>query len=190
MDRRNRDHNQNNNYGLDYSRYERYRNEDAQDHRARNLTDQFEQEYQQHHRFDANNRYRQQEQGGRLGSAYDQYRREEGGFRDHGNYNNSQNRRNNHDGNRNYSNNFSRDRDRYSTYQDNFRGEQRIGRNDQNDEHRSNQELRGNIRQGYGNSSFDSTSDRFNTLNSDDSKGTYQDEQAYYLRNRDGYRSS
>lgn len=191
MDRRNRNYNNNENHILDESRYENYRNDNAYNQNRRNLTDQFEQEYQRHHRSDDHNRYDQYERHdqGRIGSAFDQYRREEGGFRDHkDDY--SQNQRNDRDGNRNYSNNFSRDRDRFSNYQDNFRGDQDIDSSSQNYDSGRNQELRGNIRQGYGISSFDGTSDRFNTLNSEDRKGTGQDEQAYYSGNRDGYRSS
>ncbi len=48
----------------------------------------------------------------------------------------------------------------------------------------------GNIRQGYGISSYDGTSDRFNTLNSEHRYGSNQDEQAYYSNDRDGYNRS
>ncbi|TPE42960.1 hypothetical protein [Pontibacter mangrovi] len=46
MDRRERDRYDRNAYGLDYDRYEGYRNDDTHYHHARNLTDDFEQHYQ------------------------------------------------------------------------------------------------------------------------------------------------
>ncbi|MFC6998008.1 hypothetical protein [Rufibacter roseus] len=89
----------------------------------------------------------------------------------------------NHD--QRYTNNYSRDRDQFGNqYQDNFRHDPTLTRGGQDED------LLGNIRQGYGISSFDGTSDRFNTLNSPHRYGTQQNEQNYLSGDRDGYRSS
>ncbi|MCC9168603.1 hypothetical protein [Pontibacter harenae] len=69
----------------------------------------------------------------------------------------------------------SRDYDMEHNYYDNLRGDQ--GR-------------LGDIRQGYGISSFDGTSDRYNTLNSMQRERNAQENQAYLSGRRDGFRST
>lgn len=166
MERYNRDRYDNSGYGQN-NRYGR-----EQDGRSyRNMQDQFEKDYQRdrnprqdddRHHYNQNRGYNQnQNYGGN-------YRRDESGLS-------------------RYSNNFSQDRDRYSNnnYQSDFRNDPSYYRRD-----RSDNELRGNIRQGYGISSFDGTSDRYNTLDSEHNRGGAGDEQAYYSGARDGYRST
>ncbi|MBC3538750.1 hypothetical protein ACFSC6_20090 [Rufibacter sediminis] len=84
-----------------------------------------------------------------------------------------------------YQENYSQDQDRFGeTYQQDFRHDPTLPRGGQDDDRL------GNIRQGYGISSYDGTSDRFNTLNSEHRYGYRQDEQAYYSGDRDGYNRS
>lgn len=185
MNRRDRDRNE---YGQDYNGYDGYDRDDAHYHSARNLTNEFEQDYQRHrgHRNDDRDRYRQDSSyhEGDMGGAYEQYRREDRGNRDQ-----SDNQWVDRDRNRNYSGNFSRDRDRFNHYQDDFRGDQGINRRDREYDSDRNQEQRGNIRQGYGISDYDGTSDRFNTLNRDDNRRTWgEPEQNSGLG--DGYKGS
>ena len=74
-----------------------------------------------------------------------------------------------------YGNSRSRFDDRDTSYAADFRG---------------NENNQGNIRQGYGISSFDGTSDRYNTLNSNQRDNNMQEEQPYYSGNRDHLRST
>ncbi|WP_205502247.1 hypothetical protein [Rufibacter psychrotolerans] len=84
-----------------------------------------------------------------------------------------------------YQHHHSRNQDQFGdTYQDNFRRDPTLPRGNEDED------LMGNIRQGYGISSYDGTSDRFNTLNSEHRYGAHQDEQAYYSGDRDGYQST
>ncbi|RNI29201.1 hypothetical protein [Rufibacter latericius] len=100
-------------------------------------------------------------------------------------YGNSTQYRTDRNGHHPYQSNYSHDQDRFGqTYQDDFRNDPTLPRGGEDDD------LMGNIRQGYGISSFDGISDRFNTLNSEQRYGSHQDEQAYYSGDRDGYNRS
>ncbi|GHA74611.1 hypothetical protein [Pontibacter akesuensis] len=172
MERYNRDRYDNSGYRQD-NRYDRER--DGRSYR--DMQDQFERDYQR------NNTYRQEGSGDR----YSQNR----GYNDDRDRSYGGNYRRDENGFGRYSNNFSQDRDRYSStsYQSDFRNDPTYYRRD-SDNYRGDNDLRGNIRQGYGISSFDGTSDRFNTLDSEHNRGGAGDEQAYYSGARDGYRST
>jgi hypothetical protein len=134
----------------DYDRYDyesddnTYPRNDEHYHRARNLTNEFEQEYRSHHPGD-----------------YDRGRRDDSGYRSH-----ADDRRQGWERNR-YSTG-SHDRDRRHDWD---RGQERSG----------------SIRQGYGISDYEGTSDRYNTLNSDQNRWN---DRSDYSRSREGDRGS
>ncbi|WP_299824824.1 hypothetical protein [uncultured Pontibacter sp.] len=181
MDRRDNDRYDRNDYGS----YEGYRN-DEHYHGARNLTDKFERDFQRERGYTdygrSGNIPRSYHEGD-MGDAYERYSRQ-----GRGSYRSSQPdyQQNDRDRNRNYSDDFSQERNRYSNYQDDYRSYQGMGNRDRD----SGQDMRGNIRRGYGISSFDGTSDRYNTLGSSQNRGSSEGDQAYYAGNRDGFRSS
>ncbi|PRY10146.1 hypothetical protein CLV24_11563 [Pontibacter ummariensis] len=182
MDRRYRDLNDRTRPGLDYDRYQRSDRNDDTYYNARHLDEQFERDYQRERGgwHDTRSQYPNSYQNDRRDS-FGQDWRERDSFRNDFGY-----QRNDRDRERNYSGNFSHDRDRYSSYQDDFRGDQGLYRGDRD----RDESLRGNIRQGYGISSYDGTSDRFNTLDSDRNREGAGDDQVYYSGDRDGYESS
>lgn len=183
MNRQDRDRND---YGADYGRYEGYRN-DEHYHAASNLTNQFEREYQRGRGHEDEDRYQptRSYHEGSSGGDYDQNMRDRGSFSDR-----SWDQGYDRDQNRTYSGNLNRERDRYSNYQDDYRSYPNVDRSDRdrNQGRRSNIE-QGNIAQGYGISSFEGTSDRYNTLNSDQNRGG-RNEQSYYAGAGGGYSGS
>ncbi|WP_266204948.1 hypothetical protein [Pontibacter kalidii] len=174
MNRQERDRYGNNNYGPDYGGYEGYSN-DSHYHSARNLTDDFERHYRGGD-YERNSRIRSYHEGD-MGDAYERRRRGEDSFRGNSGY-----PRNDWSQNSRYPENSSHDRDRFRNYQDDYRGYEDSRDNDRG--------LRGNIRQGYGISSYEGTSDRYNTLDSTRNRGGSGDDQPYYPGTRGGYRSS
>ncbi|WP_439882640.1 hypothetical protein ACSX1A_05605 [Pontibacter sp. MBLB2868] len=163
MDRRDRNRYDRNDYGLDYDRYEGYRN-DEHYHSARNLTDKFERDYQRERGYTPDDRDRipHTYHEGNMGNAYEQYRRDEGGFRDHNKDNwNSRN------SNQNYGGNYSGNRDRYDSYR----------ANRSNDEDRMWRD-RAISREQRGNMGYD-VSDRNSSYNRYDDRST-GDNQDYY----------
>ncbi|MFD3001842.1 hypothetical protein ACFS7Z_15820 [Pontibacter toksunensis] len=91
-------------------------------------------------------------------------------YRDNDNRSNRNGFRGDNDRGGRFRNYRSNDEDRDTGYAKNFMEEQR---------------REGNIRQGYGISSFDGTSDRYNTLNSDQGGNNMQEAQPYYSGSRD-----
>jgi hypothetical protein len=173
MDRRERDR-------YDYGSYEDYR-DDAHYHSARNLTDEFERGYRagrSHRDEDRDNRVRSYHEGD-MGDAYERRSREENSFRSNSD---SDYRQNNRNQQRSYPENMSRDRDRFSNYQDDYRSYQGMDRSDSMDNNRS---LRGNVRRGYGISDYEGTSDRFNTLNSNQYSSGSRNNQSDYSGSRE-----
>ncbi|MCX2740910.1 hypothetical protein [Pontibacter anaerobius] len=137
MDRRDRDRDY-------YGPYEGYNRSDEHYHAARNLTNEFERDYQRHrgHWEDDRGRYRAEHtyHEGDMGDAYERLRRED---RDYSGYAGSQ--QNDWDRNRGYGGSFSRDRD----YQEDFGRDRDYG----------------NRRQGY------NTSDRSGAYNRNENRG-------------------
>ncbi|OKL38697.1 hypothetical protein [Pontibacter flavimaris] len=174
MDRRERDRYENNNYGPDYSGYEGYGN-DSHYHSARNLTDEFERHYRgdDYGRTSPTRSYHE----GDMGDAYERRRRDDDSFRGNSGY-----QRTDWSQNRSYPQSMSRDRDRFSNYQDDYRSYE-----DRNSGSRDNDR---NLRQGYGISSYEGTSDRYNTLGSSRSRGGSGDDQSYYSGRGDRYSSA
>ncbi len=130
---------------------------------------------------------------------YDWDRYDNGGYRNEDSYNDQpfnwheQYRRDGFE--RGYYNNRNHEQEsgpvHFRNYRSHHNDRDQYRRTDYRDDYRSgNPELMGNIRQGYGISGYDGTSDRFNTLKSEHRMGDAQDEQPYYGGNRDGYRSS
>ncbi|GAB3202386.1 hypothetical protein ABID22_003894 [Pontibacter aydingkolensis] len=158
MDRRNRDRYENDNYGREYGGYEGYNN-DEHYHSARNITNEFERDYRSErshhnddrHRYNPDRTYHE----GDMDGMYEQRRRERDDFRANSGY-----QQNDWSQNRSYPESMSRDRDRFSNYQDDYRSYRSMQNRDRG------QQQRGNMRQGYGISDFGGTSDRYNTLSS------------------------
>lgn len=178
MDRRYSDFNDWNTYRNENRRYEGYNRNDG-----RNVTNQFERDYQRErgHR-NGNDSYPSQyrpSEDSRYG-ANDRYRGDDRSYGSRGVY-----QRHDRDQDSTYSDNFSRDRDRFSNYQNDFRGDQGMQYSGR-DNRRMNSNIDENsLRRGYGISSYGGTSDRYNTLNSDHNRGGGDDR-----GDRDGYRSS
>ncbi|WP_461491101.1 hypothetical protein [Pontibacter sp. HJ8] len=170
----------------DYGRYEGYRN-DEHYHAASNLTNQFEQQYRRGRGHDEEDRYQptRSYHEGSSGGDYEENMRDRGSYRgqswDQG-YERNQNRT--------YSGNLDRERDRYSNYQDDYRSYPNVDRSDRDrfQGRRSNIE-QGNVAQGYGISNYEGTSDRYNTLNSDQNRSG-RGEQSYYSGSRGSYSGS
>ncbi|WP_276497123.1 hypothetical protein [Pontibacter litorisediminis] len=161
-------------YESDYSGYGDYRN-DEHYHSARNLTNDFERHYQRergHWDNDRSQPHRSYHEGD-MGNAYERLSREGRGYSNSG-----ENRWSDHGRGSTYPDSYNRDRDRYSNYQDDYRSYQ--GKENRGWGSSSDRDLRGNIRQGYGISSYAGTSDRYNTLNSDRNRGGAGDNQSYY----------
>lgn len=180
MNRRDRDQFDRNDYGM----YEGYNPQDEHYHSARNLTNEFEQDYQREHghRNDDRDQYHPQRsyhEGNSMGDAYERRSRKTGSVRSDTSYDMID-----QDRYRNYPDRLDRDRDRYSNYQDDYRSYQGMDRG-RDREMRSNIS-QGNLRQGYGISSFEGTSDRFNTLNRDDNRSG----ESYYEGSGDSNRRS
>ncbi|MBX0334228.1 hypothetical protein K3G39_13375 [Pontibacter sp. HSC-14F20] len=178
MNRRDRDRYDYDNYDRDYSEGAGYNRNDEHYHSARNLTNEFEQEYRSHHRDRDDDRFnrnssnmRQSYHEGNRGDAYE--RRLEGrgtAGRNSGSEMHYGERNNNNWGeNRNRSQNWS-DADRYNTSgrysqrsddfdrgrdmrsQDRFSNQDRSSRMEQGRANRLNQE--GRMREGYGISDY------------------------------------
>jgi len=192
MDRRDRGYFDRNDYEQQHGRYEDYGRQDAGYHGGRNVTDRFEQDYQRDRgRWDQDrNRYnppRSYHEGNSMGDTYERLSRERGAVRSDTSFDLISR---GHD--REFFGNQDRDHDRYSNrralrnYQGMDSGDQE---RDRGDWHRD-RGLRGNIRQGYGISSFEGTSDRYNTLESEHNRGGAGDNQAYYGGMRGGYSNS
>lgn len=161
MDRRDRDRYDRNDYGHDYSGYRDYDRNDEHYHSARNLTDQFEQEYQQHRggrRDNDLNRVDHTYHEGNMGDFYERRRREVSGYRDNADYDRDRNRNdfgsfnNDRDRYRNNRNDFRRDQDRYRGDQDRYRGDQDNYRGEQTSyrgDWARSREQQGSRRDGY-----------------------------------------
>ena len=171
MDRRERDR-------YDYGSYEDYRN-DAHYHSARNLTDEFERDYRKSHHDEGGGQYNRVHSyhEGDMGDAYDRRSRGENSM-----WGNSDYRQNNRGQQRNYPENISRDHDRFGNYQDDYRNYRGMDRSDSMDNSRS---LRGNVRQGYGISDHEGSSDRYNTLNSNQYSGGSENYRSDYSGSRE-----
>lgn len=176
MDRRTRDRYDNDNFGSDYAGYEGY-SKDEHYHSGRNITNEFERDYRNErvHYNDSRNRFEPDRtyHEGDMGGAYEQRRREGGNLRGSSGYQQS-----NWDQNRNYPDDLSRDRDRFSNYQDDYRSYQGMQNRDR--------AQGGNIRQGYGISDFEGTSDRYNTLNSNQNRDNFSTGTSNYAGSRYG----
>ena len=169
MDRRERDWDNRDFYGP----YEGYGRNDEHYHAARNLTDQFEQEYRRERGNRGGDRMPHTFHEGSMGDTYEQRRREGRGY---GNYAGSQ--WNDRDRDRNYSDYFSRDRDRFSNSRHVY-GEDRDRHSNDWDKGRQYS----NSRQGYGNAGG------YSTYNMDDF-GSARGRQDNYPSSRNDYRSS
>ncbi|KAA3437609.1 hypothetical protein [Rufibacter hautae] len=125
----------------------------------------------QHYPYDSRNEH---PRAGQFQNRDDDFRR-----------NDSHQYRKDQDGQHPYQSNYRQDRDQFGdAYQRNFRHDPTMPRGSEDED------LMGNIRQGYGISSYDGTSDRFNTLNSEHRYGDRQDEQPYYSGAQDEFRSA
>lgn len=176
MDRQNRDGYEHQNHQRDYDGNAGYSDNDEHYHSARNLTDQFEQEYQrnrgqQHEHRDLYNPNRAYNQN-RSRDSYSQYSRDEDRFRDNANY-----QQNEPSWNRDFGDDSSRNRQ--SQDQDDYRSYQRMDSSDQN-QSRGSIMRQVNMRRSYGTSDFDRNSDRFNTLNSGQNREGAGSAQPYY----------
>ncbi|MDO6388723.1 hypothetical protein Q4E40_01205 [Pontibacter sp. BT731] len=176
MDRQDRDRH---NYERDYSEGAGYNRNDEHYHSARNLTNEFEQEYRSHHRNTEDDRYdqgrnrggmRQSYHKGNMGDAYERMREGRGtehrdsdynmnyGDRDRGSWGESRNQNQNWSEANRYgasgrysqgSGNFDRDRDMRS--RDQFGGQDRSHRMEQGRGSRMRQDR---MREGYGISDY------------------------------------
>ncbi|MFD2512262.1 hypothetical protein ACFSRY_00170 [Pontibacter locisalis] len=193
MDRRDRDHYDRNDYGLDYSRYEGYSKDDEHYHSARNLTNKFERDYQRERGYgdEYSDRGRREHtyHEGNMGGAYEQYRRDEGGFRDP-----DKHQWDRYDRDRNYSHDYDRERDYSSNYDrdrnSNYRSNQDMNWGDRDNDRYRNQEQQGNRRQGYLTSYYDGTFGSRRDLDSDSRRGSMNDQSSYYSGSGVGYGKS
>ncbi|RAU82792.1 hypothetical protein [Pontibacter arcticus] len=147
------------NRNTNYSGYDGYNPNDDHYHSGQNLTNRFEQEYRREHGYgnrNQNSPIRSYHEGDG-GDLYERLSRE----RSYGNQQDNQFRNSGGYSSSNSYQNNARD------YQDNARSDRGMYNRDSN----RSQELRGNIGQGYGVSSFGGTSDRYNTLNSSQNRG-------------------
>jgi hypothetical protein len=117
MDRRDRERYD---YGADYSRGEGYSRDDAHYHSARNLTNEFEREYQGERGRrgeDSDRPYRSYHEGNELGDMYERLSEGRGAVRSDTSYHIIAGERDWDNADR-----YSRDRDRYSQDRNDFRG--------------------------------------------------------------------
>ncbi|MBB6610628.1 hypothetical protein H7F15_06240 [Pontibacter sp. Tf4] len=175
MDRQDRDRYDRTYDNDDFGRYEGYRNDDERYHSARNLTNEFERDYQRERggrwigddeeRFSSSNI--SYHEGNDLGDMYERRMQDQGHFRWYSDLEEEENKNlvrrfsgglnRSHDEDRNYSRN---------RYQDEYRN--RENRSDwDRDRYDSGRTNQGSLRQGYGVSDYGGTSDRFNTLGND-----------------------
>ncbi len=173
MDRRERDQYDNRS---GYGAYDDYRG-DSHYHSARNLTDEFEQEYRRERGNDSRpyNQQRSYHEGD-MGDAYERLSRERnrGGNADYDTDRRNQQSR--------YPENSNRQRDRYSNYQDDYRSFQD---NDRSNRFSDDRNTRGDVRRGYGISDYEGTSDRYNTLNRNDDR--YDTDRGSYYNSGNTY---
>ncbi|MER2998469.1 hypothetical protein [Pontibacter populi] len=161
----------------DYGSYDDYRN-DANYHSAQNLTDEFErhyrhemgQQYDDRSQYDRVHSYHE----GNMGDAYERRQQSENNYRGNSDY-------------RQNDQNWNNDRDRLSNYRSNYNNYRGMDRNDTMDDNRN---LRGNIREGYGVSDYEGTSDRYNTLNSNQYSSGRSNDRSYNSGSRDQDRGS
>lgn len=201
MNRQNRDYNDRYDNGYDYGRNTGYDRDDSRYHNARNLTNEFERNYRDERSDwrDDNDNYSRRNisyhETNDPENLYERRMQDQGHFRWYSDVDN-ENRdlvrrfsgglhsdRDNRDRYSRRDSNHNRERNRYSNYQDDYRSYQNIDdSNRYNDRYRSSNIEQGNMRQGYGISGYEGTSDRYNTLNSD--RNREGDNQNYYGRNQ------
>lgn len=153
MDRQDRDR-------YDYGRYDGYNN-DEHYHGTRNLTNEFERNYQHDrgHRDDRDLPRRSYHEGNDMEDTYQRLRRDEDSFRDRADY-----RRDYDDSDRNY---YGNGRDGYGGNQDNFRGNMGMYKRDRD------MERHGAMRQGY--DTNNRNEDRNYGVGRDDMRRTWND---------------
>lgn len=171
MNRQDRDRFERDNYDQDYSGNSGYNRNDDHYHSARNLTNQFEQEYRSHHhRGIDDDRYGRDRRGdmrhsyheGNMGDAYERMRDGRGGSRSDSNYNMNRSERDFGNRNQNWSDadSFGRterynqgadDYDRGMSSRDRFRDQ---GRSDRMEQGRGSRMSQDSMREGYGISDY------------------------------------
>ncbi|PRY10150.1 hypothetical protein CLV24_11567 [Pontibacter ummariensis] len=175
MDRQDRNHYDRNDYEADYSGYRGYDRNDEHYHSARNLTNQFEQDYQRETGRWDNDRgsygIRHTYHEGNMGNAYERLRGEREGGSGYSNY-----PRNDRGQNQPYADTYGRDRDRYRDARGDFWGGQDMDRRDWD------QNVRSSRWQGYRTTGHPSTYDPYTRQNRDDYR-----EQDAYAGDRGGY---
>lgn len=195
MNRQKRDRYDRDDYRNDYGGDAGYNRGDRHYHSARNLTNEFEQEYQHSggnwgndrdrdiepsHDRDRHRPHRSYHEGNTMGDTYERLREGRGAVRSDSSYDFIYSGRDDDRSSR-----YERDQDLYSTSHSSYGAHRRHHTNYPEDSRRGQERYshmdnrRGDfgsrnhddIRRGYGISEFEGTSDRYNTLNNDQNRG-------------------